>query len=203
MTNIWALVLAAGESVRMKRPKMLLPFNGKTIIECALENISHSGIEHISVVLGAASEEIISLIETWPVQYCYNEKYKQGMLSSVICGIRSIPPEAEAIMIFPGDQPMIPPEAIRAVAGAFRKSDKGLVIPIFKGRRGHPLLIHPGYRGEIGKLAPEEGLRALAGKFPSDVLEVDLPFEGVLKDMDTPEDYQRIYSEKEIGKTGN
>jgi CTP:molybdopterin cytidylyltransferase MocA len=186
---LWAVILAAGESRRMQHPKMLLPFHGKTIIECSIENVLSSGIINVMVVLGAGKDEIISLLENWPVRYCYNEHYKQGMLSSVICGIRHVPGDCDGILIFPGDQPMIPPEAVTAVTEAFIKFDKGLVMPVFNSKRGHPLLIDKRYRNEIEQLRPEEGLRSLAARHPSDVLEVKVDSPGILKDIDTREDY--------------
>ena len=73
---------------------------------------------------------------------------------------------------------------------AYRKSGKGILIPVFNGKRGHPLLVSSRYREEIKKLDGNEGLRALAGRFPDDVLEVDAGTSDILRDIDTPEDYK-------------
>lgn len=81
MSEIWAIILAAGESKRMGSPKMLLPFMGITIIENVIANVSGSKVDNIMVVLGADRDSIVKLIRTKAVNYCYNENYKDGMLS--------------------------------------------------------------------------------------------------------------------------
>jgi molybdenum cofactor cytidylyltransferase len=111
------------------------------------------------------------------------------MLSSVKCGFRSLPDDFEAALVFQGDQPMISPETVNEVITAYRKSGKGIVIPVFSKKRGHPLLIDRKYRSEVEKLNPDEGLRSLAAKFSNDILEVNVESQEILKDIDTQEDY--------------
>ncbi len=189
MQNIWAIILAAGESKRMGFPKLLLPFGGSTIIENVIENVSESDVNNILVVLGAEKEAIAKKIKKMPVKICYNEIYKEGMLSSVKCGFNNLPHDFRAVLIFPGDQPIISPDAINAVIDAYLYSAKGLVIPIFKNKRGHPLLIDRRYREEIERLSPAIGLHALSDRFPADVFEIETNDPGILKDIDTYEEY--------------
>jgi molybdenum cofactor cytidylyltransferase len=188
-SGLWAIILAAGESRRMKAPKMLLPFNGKTIIEKVIENVAGSGVDKISVVLGAGKEDILKVIRKYSVTYCYNDNYKQGMLSSVKCGFKSLPEGFDAALVFLGDQPMIPAVVTDAVINGYRRSGKGLVVPVCDRKRGHPLLISSEYRDEIEKLKTDEGLHLLLKKFPEDVLEVETNTPSILKDIDTQEDY--------------
>jgi molybdenum cofactor cytidylyltransferase len=190
MGEIWAIILAAGESRRMGFPKMLLDFNGRTMIESVIGNVSESKVDKIIVVLGADSEAIVERIGKLGVKYCYNENYKEGMLSSVRCGFRNIPSDYNAVLVFQGDQPLITPDAINTVIEAYLSSGKGIVIPVYKKRRGHPLLIDIKYRDEIEKLSPDKGLRSLANKFSEDVLEVDTSESGILRDFDTYEEYK-------------
>jgi len=189
MKTIWAIILAAGESKRMKFPKMLLPFRGTTIIEQAIENVINSQVTETVVVLGSGGDEIQKLIAKWPVKHCFNEDYTEGMLSSVKCGFRFLPRFFEAALVFPGDQPMITPEITDRLISAFRNSGKGIVIPVFEKQRGHPLLISSRYREDIELLRPEQGLRFLAQKNSNDVLEVETGTANILKDIDTREDY--------------
>ena len=91
MNDIWAIILAAGESRRMGFPKMLLPFNGKTMIETVIRNVSQSMVTNILVVLGAEGLKIAETLNDLPVTYCFNENYKEGMLSSVKCGFKNLP----------------------------------------------------------------------------------------------------------------
>ena len=190
MTEFWAIVLAAGESKRMGSPKMLLPFNGHTMIENVIANVLDSKIKNIMVVLGADREPIVKLIQTKAVNYCYNENYKDGMLSSVVCGFRNIPIDHSAVLVFQGDQPLVTPEVINSVIEDYKSSGKGIVIPVYKKKRGHPILIDNRYRNEIQKLNPDEGLRSLALKFPDDISEVNSDEAGILRDFDTYDEYK-------------
>jgi molybdenum cofactor cytidylyltransferase len=190
MSEIWGIILAAGESKRMGKQKLLLPFGEKTILGSTIDNAIHSDIKNILVVLGSHSSEIFDLIKYLPVRFCFNENYRTGMLSSVQNGIRALPPECEAVMVFPGDQPMIPPEVIKKVIEIYQSIKKGIVIPTFKKKRGHPILIDRKYFEEIIKL--EQGLRTLSALHPEDVLEVECDSSGILKDIDTKEEYKEL-----------
>lgn len=189
MEEIWALILAAGESKRMKVPKMLLPIEGKAMIERVIENVTASGIKKIIVVLGSAKDQILGIIKHLPVEFCYNEKYRNGMLSSVRCGFRNLPEEYKAVIVFQGDQPMIEPWVVTRLISAYRQTKKKIVIPVYKKKRGHPLLIDRKYSDEIYKLDDRLGLRSLATKFQRDVLDVVVNTPDILKDIDTKEDY--------------
>ena len=90
MNEITAIVLAAGASTRMKKQKLLLPFNGNTIVETVIRNILPA-VQSVVVVLGSHRDEIRSQIEKLPVTICVNENYLDGMLSSAICGFRTLP----------------------------------------------------------------------------------------------------------------
>ncbi len=195
MSDMWGIILAAGESTRMKVQKLLLPFQGKTIIEKVIENVTGSEVDHILVVVGCDKQEITGAIEHLPVLICSNDHYKKGMLSSVKNGFRSLPVTFEAALVFPGDQPMITAEAVNCVIEAYRMSGKGIVIPVYQNKRGHPLLINSRFREEIEKLEDQEGLRGLAIKFPGDVLEVEVSLPGILRDIDTPEEYMNVINQ--------
>jgi len=189
MNGICAIILAAGESKRMNAPKLLLPFAGKTMIEMVIGNVLQAEIGFTLVVLGSCRKEISEAIGNLPVATCYNENYKEGMLSSVKCGFENLPGKFDAVLVYPGDQPFIDPAVTKKVISAYRDSEKGLVIPVYNGKRGHPLLIDFKYESRVGKIPENEGLRWLAATFPEDVLEVDTSSGGILKDFDTIEDY--------------
>jgi len=191
MSGIWAIILAAGESKRMGFPKMLLDFNGRTMLENVIGNVSDSDVGNTLVVLGAEREILTELVSNLPVKYCYNEHYKEGMLSSVKCGLRNLPSGLEAVLVFQGDQPLITPKVINHLISEYRSSDKGIVIPVYKRKRGHPLLIDSKYFSEIEILDAREGLRSLAYQFSDDVLEVETDDPGILRDFDTYEEYKK------------
>jgi molybdenum cofactor cytidylyltransferase len=189
MGGIWAIVLAAGESKRMGFPKMLLNFEGITMIEKVLKNVTGSDLDSTLVVLGAEKERIMDIISRLPVKYCYNADYKEGMLSSVKAGFSNLPSDFEAALVFQGDQPFISAALINTIIDAYRSSGKGIVIPVHRNKRGHPLLVDKKYKSEIDKLDSSVGLRSLALRFSFDVLEVDTDQAGILRDFDTYEDY--------------
>lgn len=190
MNNIWAIILAAGASTRMMQQKMLLSFNGSAIIENVITNVAKSFNENIIVVLGSHRSEIVSQIEGLNVNICVNQNYMNGMLSSVICGFSAIPDSAKAVLVFLGDQPGIPLDVVKQMIEGWLHSNKGIVIPTYNRRRGHPALIETKYRTEIENLDPEKGLRNLYQKFTNDILELECSFPEILRDIDTPEDYE-------------
>ena len=190
MGSNWALILAAGSSRRMGSQKLLLPYGQSTIIETVIDNVLNSSIDHVMVVLGANQEEIQDTLEHKPVQFCHNRKHEQGMLSSVIYGIRALPPDAVTALIYLGDQPGIHPAVTNTVIETYSEELFGIVIPVHMHRRGHPLLVDMKYRKEIEKLDLEAGLRSLRHHFPEDVLEVEVDEPGILVDIDTREDYK-------------
>jgi len=189
MGAIWSIILAAGESKRMGFPKMLLPVNGKSMIENVIMNVAESVSDGILVVLGASHEKIADLVRKYDVRYCYNENYKEGMFSSVQCGFRNLQSGIDAVMVFQGDQPFIAPSVINSVIGAYRDSGKGIVMPVFGGKRGHPLLLGMKYSEVVETIDPGEGLRSVARLYKDDVLEVETNDPGILRDFDTYDDY--------------
>jgi molybdenum cofactor cytidylyltransferase len=186
---IWAIILAAGESKRMKVPKMLLPFDGKTMIEKVIGNVMGSEVVNTLVVLGSHKDEILATIKDLPIKHCYNDHYTDGMLSSVKCGFKNLPESFDAVLVFPGDQPLIEPGVINKIITAYRETKKGIVIPVYRKKRGHPILISSKYRDDVNSIHEKEGLRVIASKFPGDVFEVNTRSLGILKDFNTKEDY--------------
>jgi molybdenum cofactor cytidylyltransferase len=190
MGGLWAIILAAGESKRMGFPKMLLPFKGITMLENVIRNVTGSAVDNTLVVLGAQRETLTELVSKSSVTCCFNDNYKEGMLSSVKCGFRNLPSDFQAVLVFQGDQPLISPKVINNVIEGYRSHDMGIVIPVYKRKRGHPILIGRKYLYEIEMLDNKEGLRSLSQKFSEDVLEVETDDPGILRDFDTYEEYK-------------
>ena len=186
---IWAVVLAAGESKRMGRPKQVLPYGRSTILETVLDHVLASPVDGTLVVLGAAADKVAPLLAKLPVETIVNPDFRSGMLSSVQRGIRALPASARAALIFLGDQPAVGPETSGRVLAAYRVSGRGIVLPVHAGRGGHPLLIDLKYRAEIDGLSAGIGLRELLVRHPDDIFRVEIDDPGVLLDIDTPEDY--------------
>jgi molybdenum cofactor cytidylyltransferase len=188
---VTAIVLAAGESRRMGALKPLLPYGSATVLQTVVRSLKASPVDRVLVVLGHRSEEIAASLKGEGVETVFNPRYLDGMLSSVQAGIAAAPEETAWFVIALGDQPSLRPSTVTQLLNETRNGGTGIVVPSYSGRRGHPLLIHARYRGEIGALSGETGLRELVQRHPDAIRHVVVPDERVLSDMDTPEDYAR------------
>lgn len=188
---IGAIILAAGESRRMGKPKLLLRLGGRTIIEAVIRSLLRSKADEVLVVLGADAEKIEKKIKSLPVKITVNPDYKKGMLSSIRWGFRSLPENMRGVLVCLGDQPSIPPEVVDTVIEAFEKTGKGIVVPVYKKDRGHPVLIDVKYRREVDQLSPRVGLRGLVYSHSDDVWEVEVNTPAILRDVDNPADYEK------------
>jgi CTP:molybdopterin cytidylyltransferase MocA len=189
MTETWAIILAAGRSERMGTNKLLMPFSDRTIIETVIGNVMQSDADHIMVVLGAYRDELLPVIERMKVNHIYNEKWQNGMLSSIKCAFWNLPPDADSALIFLGDQPAIPGSVASDLIHQFRKNKYGIVIPVYHGKRGHPVLISRKYEQEIYELDNNAGLHDLIKNNAHDILEVETTIKSILKDIDTMQDF--------------
>ncbi len=194
---IWAVILAAGESKRMGEAKLLLSFGEKTIIETVINNVIQSRVEKILVVLGSAREKIEQKIKNYSLKIAFNPNFRSGMLSSVHTGFQALPEHAQAALVVLGDQPSISTSVINELIDAYKRTRKGIVLPVYKSERGHPVLIDMKYRSEVENLSPEVGLRGTVYNHPKDILEVDVETSTIFQDIDYMEDY-----EKELKKKG-
>lgn len=200
--GIWAIILAAGESKRMGEPKLLLRLAGRTIIETVVEQALASRAGQTIVVLGAGRGLMEAQISRFPVEIVFNPDFKTGMLSSVIRGLGRLPDSARAAVILLADQPFVSSGHIDAVIAAYIESQRGIVLPVCHGRRGHPLLLDLKYRGEIKGLSRRVGLRDLLRRHADDILEVPADDPAVLRDIDDRGDYLRARSSPLPGKKG-
>jgi molybdenum cofactor cytidylyltransferase len=189
---IWAVILAAGESRRMGRPKLVLPYGEGTIIETVVRNALSSRADRTVVVLGANRKEIVEKITGFDVDRVVNARYREGMFTSVQRGLSALPASVRAAVFMLADQPDVPALAVDSLIEAYLREGRGIVLPVFRGKRGHPLLIDLKYRRRLETLSPEVGLRGLIMENPGDILEVSVPSAAVLDDIDYPDDYRRV-----------
>lgn len=198
---VWALILAAGRSRRMGTPKLLLPYDGTSVIQNVVRKVRAAGVPSVLVVLGAECDSIKDILKDDPVKFVRNPDFSRGMLSSVQSGLRALPRAGTWVMVLLGDQPALSQSSIRAMLHARERTAKGILVPAYKGRRGHPLLFDLKYKKDVLALDPAIGLRQLLINHPHDILEVEVEDEAVLKDIDTPEDYRQANASR-IPKKG-
>ncbi len=187
---IWAVVLAAGASRRMGTQKLLLPFGDTTVVGAVVRAALQSRVDRGLVIVGADRAAVRREVAPRGVEIAVNARYKRGMLTSIQAGLAALPGDAEAAVLMLGDQPFLNPATVDALIGDHEADRRGLLVPAFRGRRGHPLLVGLEYRDEVLALDPAQGLRALLQAHPVDIREVPVPDANILRDLDTPEDYQ-------------
>jgi molybdenum cofactor cytidylyltransferase len=186
---IAAIVLAAGMSTRMGQPKQLLPLGSGTVVREAAAALVGQ-VDRVVVVVGHRADEVVAALSGCPVEWVVNPDYQAGMLSSVQCGIRASS-GASAFLICLGDQPGVSSRTVAALVAAARAAGRGIALPVYEGRRGHPVLISAGYAAEILALGAGQGLNAVTRAHADDTLEVAVRDPEVVQDLDTPADYQR------------
>jgi molybdenum cofactor cytidylyltransferase len=197
---ISGILLAAGESKRMQGAfKPLLKWGKRTVIGECVQQMRNSRLAEIFVVLGHRELEVRQSLAGSGVQYAINKNYQKGMLTSVKTGLSMLSPNEDAVLIALVDQPMIKSGLINKLILAFEEGEKGIVLPTYKGRHGHPIIISTGYVDDIMQLDDntEGGLRDLINAQRGDWLEVPVDTPDVIDDIDSPEDYQRLSSQVE------
>jgi molybdenum cofactor cytidylyltransferase len=189
---IAAVIPAAGQSRRMGVAKQLLPLGKSTVIEHIVDQILLGGINEVHVVVGHQADRIRAALSGRPIDVVDNPDYQRGeMLSSVRCGLRALSPGCDAVLVALGDQPAITAGLIRAMIESYATVGRGIIVPVFEGRRGHPLLLATAYRDEILTGYDHLGLRGLLAAHPQDIFELPVATSAVLSDMDDLRDYQR------------
>lgn len=188
-----AVVLAAGKSKRMRQNKLLLPLNGFTVIENVLNAVAAADIKEKVVVLGHDPEEMIDAIKHWQdtVQVVINPDYEQGMISSFQKGLRPLRYVDAAFLVL-GDQPILDKSLLDVMMQRLENHQDVLIVsPIYKGKKGHPVLFRKDLFSEILSLGTNEIIRDVIHRHASRLLTVEAQ-EWTIIDMDTLEDYLRI-----------
>ena len=195
LTDHAGLILAAGFSSRMGTLKPLLRLGEYTLLEHAIRSMLLAGVHDVFVVLGHRATEIeASLTCRAQVEIVYNVAYASGMFSSVQAGIRAILAKENPYQTFfmlPGDHPFIAPELPGELAVAAEQSGKGIVLPRYQGKNGHPCRIAMRYAQEILTSDFEQGMRSLYQQHEEDILQMPTVCADILFDLDRPEEYQQ------------
>jgi len=184
-----AILLAAGESKRLRMPKLLLPFGKSTILEQTIDNLLDSMVDEVIVVLGHRSEEMIRKLANRPVKIAINPIYHQGMSTSIVKGLSLVDNRAQAIMVALADQPLINSQTINRLIEESLGYDKGIVIPTYQAERGHPVIFASEYKEELLGLKGDIGGRQTIKEHPNDTLEVIADSKAITMDVNTINDY--------------
>jgi len=184
-----AILLAAGESKRLRMPKLLLPFGKSTILEQTIDNLLNSRVDEVIVVLGHRAEEMMRKLANRPVKIAINPIYHQGMSTSIVKGLSLVNNRAQAIMVALADQPLINSQTINRLIEESLGYDKGIVIPTYQAERGHPVIFASEYKEELLGLKGDIGGRQTIKQHPNDTLEVIADSKAITMDINTINDY--------------
>jgi molybdenum cofactor cytidylyltransferase len=198
-SGVSAVVLAAGMSRRMGTPKQLLRMDGKTVLERTLDNVRGSNVSEIVLVLGHAAESIEKEISTAQIftdqiKIVRNQDYQQGMGTSLRTGLAAVDAGASAALIVLADQPFVRPETLNQLIACHRESKPQIVIPLYKGFRGNPVLLDRSVFPELKELRGDVGCRAIFGSHTENICKLPVGDIGILLDIDSPEEYQKLES---------
>ena len=189
--RIAAVVLAAGTSSRMGQPKALLPWDSRTVIETIVNRLLAARLAETMVVTGFQADAIERRLTHLPVQTIYNPVYAEGeMLSSLQAALRALPETIAACLVVLGDQPALDPRVINQIVSAYVEGRGNIIVPVYRGERGHPILIDRRFWPEL--LALESGApRDVLRRYPDAVTLLEVGTDSILRDIDTPEEYRR------------
>lgn len=187
-----AVILAAGESKRMGSPKALLLHHDRTFLEHLLDVTRHPRIETQHIVLGAGAEEIIERAGLDRTITVVNPNWETGQLSSIqaaVSHVSSTP--ADGVLLCLVDQPLITSSLVNDLVTTFYRTGKSIVIPTFRGQRGHPVIFARKLFGELLAAPAETGARAVVWKHADDVEEVPTAEEGAILNLNDPATFRR------------
>jgi molybdenum cofactor cytidylyltransferase len=187
-----AVVLSAGESSRMGRPKALLPVGESFFLDRIVTALRATKVGRIYVVLGHNATALKEKIKDLPVTILINPDYSLGQLSSLQVALRALEKEAvDGIVLHLVDHPFIDARFVDRMIDAFYASKKLIVVPLCRGRRGHPAIFSRGLFGELLAAPLDQGAKTVVRAHAADTLEVETDDEGIICDIDTPEDYRQ------------
>ncbi len=200
-----AVLLAAGQANRMGQLKQIMLWKeGRTLLQVSLDNIlACSEITGaVRVVIGAEAEKVRPILAGYSdsrLELRQNPDYQRGMLSSIKTGLAGLPRNVEGFFIALADQPLISPAVYSRLSRAFRQESKKIVVPTYRSRRGHPVLLDRCFQEEImGMPDRQGGLRPLVDRYREQLLLLDLEQPGIIIDLDNPADYH-YYRRRENG----
>ena len=190
-----AVILSGGSSERMGSPKALVPFQGKTFLEHLLEITKHPSIGVRRVVLGAHAEPIAKEVHLAADEIVINEDWEAGQLSSIQAALRSLPEGTEGMLLCLIDHPLVTENLVAELIEKFQASHAPIVLPVYEGRRGHPVIFSEAVYDDLLNAPTDKGARAVVWAHRGKVVELPTHEEGCVLNLNDPETLQRAKGE--------
>ncbi len=185
------LILAAGFSSRMGQFKPLLAIGGETVTDHLISTFVTNGVE-VYLVVGYRGEELKAGIKNRDVTFVENPDYAHGMFTSVQTGVRALKPEYEAFFVMPVDIPLVKPSSVQSLLTAYNEHPGRIIYPVFRTKRGHPPLIPISLASVIAEWERDGSLRAVLSSYERLAIEISVPDENILMDINTTDDYKLL-----------
>ena len=189
--KIHAVILAAGSSRRFgKGNKLLTELDGRPMLQRVVDAVTAGGVDGTVVVTGADHASITSLLREYRVKLVRNDRWEEGMGTSLAKGVKALDGEnCAGILVCLGDLPFLSARMVRRVIGVFRQEGcERIVVPKVKSRRGHPVIFPTSYGMDLGKLAGDVGARSILSSAGDNLTEVEVHSPEICQDIDRQSD---------------
>jgi molybdenum cofactor cytidylyltransferase len=186
-----AVILSGGASRRMGSPKALLSYQGRPFLEHLLDVARHPKIGVRRVVLGADAGPIVNEVNLAPDEVVVNDEWEKGQLSSIQAALRSLPPNTDGIVLLLIDHPLISSGLVGELIDSFYTSRKSIVLPVYEGRRGHPVIFSAALYEDLMKAPLETGARSVVWSHAGEVQVVQTNEEGCVLNLNDPDTLQK------------
>jgi molybdenum cofactor cytidylyltransferase len=183
------LVLAAGGSSRLGRPKQTLPYNGTTLLGHVLGSARACGFDQLVVAIGGAADDVRAKVDLSGAELVENREYGEGCSSSIAAALPALDPRCDVLVLMLGDQPGVGPTAVRTLLA--RHGGAPMAVSLYEDGRGHPFAFRRSVFHELGELHGDKAVWKLIERRPDDVVEVRVPGR-VPPDVDTWADYEAL-----------
>jgi len=182
-----AVILSGGASRRMGSPKALISYQGASFLEHLLSVTRHPAIGVRRVVLGPDAVEISQQVKLAAGEIVINKDWEQGQLSSIQAAVRSLPAGTEGMLLCPVDHPLVSARLVNSLIVTFLETRAPIVLPLYEGRRGHPVIFSASVYEELLRAPPETGARAVVWAHKNGVQEVSTTEEGCVLNLNDPD----------------
>lgn len=208
--KVAGIILAAGCGSRMGKAKQLLPFGRTTLLGHVMDTVQSAGLDCVVLVLGFKAGQVRHALnlprrekarpDRTSIQVIDNPDWHKGQSFSVAAGLKALPADMDGALFLLGDQPLVTVQTLHHLVSAFQTSDHWILAPCFKGQRGNPVLVASPLFDRLTQPAGDAGARVLFKEFRHRMhcLAVDDP--GIVRDVDTPEDYAALVWEQNRGQ---
>ena len=194
---ISAVILAAGESRRMgKQNKLLLPIGGEALLVKLVKSVCDSDVGQVLVVIGHEEEKIRRELNNFSLSFVNNPNFSEGMTISIKFGVKEVSPDSDGFLICLADMPFINTSEINKLINAYVqnriKEKRLIVVPVFQGQRGNPVLFSSEFLNDILEHKKESGCKGVIINNSESVKEIEMDDDNMLLDVDNLNDYQRL-----------